>query len=74
MPTPATGFFKSLPQTLEGIVGECDAQLARIEEQRSALLRDRNRAAEVLAVVKMAEYPERIHLLDSTAADDSIAA
>lgn len=71
MPTPATGFLKSLPQTLDGIVRECDAALARIEEQRSALLRDRARAAELLAVAKMAETdPDTIRLLDGTAAQD----
>jgi hypothetical protein len=75
MATPATGFFKSLPDTLEGIVSECDVQLARIEEQRSALLRDRRRAAEVLAVVRIAEQtPEHIRLMDSTAADEADAA
>jgi hypothetical protein len=74
MATPATGFLKALPDTLAGIVSECDAKLAVLEEQRSQLLRDRHRTAELLAVAKMAEYPERIHLLDSTAADDDIAA
>lgn len=65
--TPATGFFRSLPDTLEGIVDECDAKLAIVEEQRTSLLRDRNRAAELLAVAKMIEQnPEAIRLMDST--------
>ncbi len=72
--TPATGFLKSLPQTLDGIVNEIDAQLARVEEQRSALLRDRARTAELLAVAKMAEFaPEHIRLMDSTAAQEDAA-
>lgn len=70
MPTPATGFLKSLPQTLAGIVDECDAQLARIEEQRAALLRDRQRTAELLAVAKMAEAGnDGIRLMDSVGDD-----
>lgn len=72
--TPATGFLKSLPQTLEGIVAELDAKLARVEEERLALLRDRTRTAEILAVAKMAEHnPEAIRLLDGTAAMDDAA-
>lgn len=71
MPTPATGFLKSLPQTLDGIVRECDQHLARLEEQRVALLRDRRRAAELLAVAQMAETePDQIRLLDGTSATD----
>lgn len=71
MPTPATGFLKSLPQTLDGIVRECDQQLARLEEQRAALLRDRARTAELLAIAKMAETnPEGIRLMDGTAHDE----
>lgn len=66
MPTPATGFLKSLPQTLAGIVDECDAQLARLEEQRTALLRDRQHTAELLAVAKLAESgSEAIRLMDT---------
>lgn len=67
-PTPATGFLKSLPQTLAGIVDELDAKLAIVEEQRAALLRDRHRTAEILAVAKMAEVnPESIRFFDGTA-------
>lgn len=67
-PTPATGFKKSLPQTLEGIVNDCDAQLVRVEERRSALLRDRAWASELLTVAKLAnENPEAIRLMDGTA-------
>lgn len=67
-PTPATGFLKSLPQTLAGIVDELDAKLAIVEEQRAALLRDRHRTAEILAVAKMAEVnPDAIRLFDGTA-------
>lgn len=67
-PTPATGFLKSLPQTLAGIVDELDAKLAIVEEQRAALLRDRHRTAEILAVAKMAEAnPDAIRLFDGTA-------
>ena len=66
-PTPATGFLRSLPDTLAGIVDELDAKLAVVEEQRLALLRDRHRTAEILAVAKMAEVnPEAIRLMDST--------
>lgn len=74
MATPATGFLRSLPQTLEGIVSELDAKLARVEEERAALLRDRHRTAEILAVAKMAEAnPDAIRLMDSTAAMDDAA-
>lgn len=67
-PTPATGFLKSLPDTLTGIVSELDAKLALVEEQRAALLRDRHRTAEILAVAKLAELnPESIRYLDATA-------
>lgn len=63
--TPATGFLRSLPETLEGIVDECDARLAQVEEQRQSLLRDRNHVAELLAVARMAEVnPEAIRLMD----------
>ena len=66
--TPATGFLKSLPQTLAGIVDELDAKLALVEEQRAALLRDRHRTAEILAVAKLAEVnPDAIRLFDGTA-------
>jgi hypothetical protein len=65
-PTPATGFLRSLPDTLAGIVDEIDAKLAIVEEQRVALLRDRHRTAELLAVAKMAEVnPEAIRLMDA---------
>ena len=75
MATPATGFLKALPDTLAGIVSECDAKLAVLEEQRSQLLRDRHRTAELLAVAKMAEHaPEHIRLMDSTAHDEADAA
>lgn len=66
--TPATGFLRSLPQTLAGIVDELDAKLALVEEQRAALLRDRHRTAEILAVAKLAEVnPDAIRLFDGTA-------
>lgn len=64
-PTPATGFLRALPETLAGIVDELDARLVVVEEQRQALLRDRHRTAELLAVAKMAEVnPEAIRLMD----------
>lgn len=65
-PTPATGFLRALPETLAGIVDEIDAKLVMVEEQRLALLRDRHRTAELLAVAKMAEAnPEAIRLMDA---------
>lgn len=71
-PTPATGFLRALPDTLTGIVDEIDAKLAIVEEQRVALLRDRHRTAELLAVAKMAEAnPEAIRLMDSNDLQDA---
>lgn len=71
-PTPATGFLRALPDTLAGIVDEIDAKLAIVEEQRVALLRDRHRTAELLAVAKMAEVnPEAIRLMDSNDLQDA---
>jgi hypothetical protein len=74
MATPATGFLKALPDTLAGIVSECDAKLAILEEQRLQLLRDRHRTAELLAVAKMAEVsPDTIRLMDAVAELDDAA-
>lgn len=75
MTTPATGFLRSLPETLQGIVSELDAKLAIVEEQRANLLRDRHRTAEILTVARMAEAnPDAIRLLDGTTSTEERAA
>lgn len=73
MTTPATGFLKSIPETLAGIMGEIEMQETRLVEQLRALRTDKARVADLLSVARVGATPDGIRLLE-TVGDEDLAA
>lgn len=73
MTTPATGFLKSMPETLTGILGEIEMQETRLVEQLRALRTDKARVSDILAAARVGATPDGIRLLD-TVGDEELAA
>lgn len=73
MTTPATGFLKSMPETLTGILNDIDLQETRLVEQLRALRTDKARVSDILAAARVGATPDGIRLLDSVG-DDELAA
>lgn len=74
MTTPATGFLKSMPETLSGILSEIEMQESRLSEQLRALRTDKARVQDILAAARTAATPDGIRLLDTVGDEDDIAA
>lgn len=72
-PTPATGFLKSMPETLASILSEIDIIEARKVEELRALRADRARVQELLSVTKLTATPDGVRLLDGTASREDYA-
>lgn len=73
MTTPATGFLKSMPETLSGILNEIEMQETRLVEQLRALRTDKARVADILAAARVGATPDGLRLLD-TVGDEDLAA
>lgn len=72
-PTPATGFLKSMPETLTGILDEITMQEARLVEQLRALRADKARVVDILSVARVTAAPDGLRLLDTVGEDAEAA-
>ncbi len=74
MTTPATGFLKSMPETLSGILSEIEMQEARLSEQLRALRTDKARVQDILAAARTAATPDGLRLIDTVGDEEPMAA
>lgn len=75
IPTAATGFLRSLPETIDGIDAELLATRERLLEQLTAIDIDRARIASVRAALLIGERVHAGRLMEMAAWDgESIAA
>ena len=74
-PTAATGFLKSLPETLDGIDAEMLATRERLVEQLTAIDTDRARIASVRAAIAIGERVHAVRLVEmGVVVDEDVAA